>query len=76
MMVILPLKMGEMLWVIEACKTANAFFVPDNQGVTLEMSTPQEGQHHDLFEIQTLFNEICTILKEAGISLDGGGAKR
>ena len=35
------------------------------------MSTPQEGQHHDLFEIQTLFNEICTMLKEAGISLDG-----
>ena len=26
---------------------------------------------HDLFEIQTLFNEICAMLKEAGISLDG-----
>ena len=37
----------------------------------LAMSTPQEGQHHDLFEIQTLFNEICAILKQAGISLDG-----
>ena len=40
-------------------------------GVILGMSTPQEGQHHDLFEIQTLFNEICAILKKANINLDG-----
>ena len=26
---------------------------------------------HDLFEIQALFDEICTMLEEAGISLDG-----
>lgn len=26
---------------------------------------------HDLFEIQSLFYEICTTLKEAEISLDG-----
>ena len=37
----------------------------------LAMSTPQEGQHNDLFEIQSLFDEICTMLKEARISLDG-----
>ena len=37
----------------------------------LAMSTPQEGQHHDLFEIQSLFDEICTILKKADISLEG-----
>ncbi|MDR6564094.1 MULTISPECIES: hypothetical protein [unclassified Arcicella] len=43
----------------------------DNQGIILEMSTPQEGNHHDVFEIQFLFDEICTILKEATISLDG-----
>lgn len=33
------------------------------------MSTPQEGQHratnrHDLYEIQALFEEICSLLKE------------
>lgn len=55
----------------KACKTTNALFVSDSQGVMLAMSTPQEGQHHDLFEIQSLFDEICTILKKAGISLDG-----
>lgn len=51
--------------------TTNALFMCDNQGVMLGMSTPQEGQHHDLFEIQTLFDEICTMLKSAGINLKG-----
>ncbi len=37
----------------------------------LVMSTPQEGQHHDLFQIKELFEEICQLLKEAGIDLDG-----
>lgn len=55
----------------KACKTTNALFMSDNQGVMLAMSTPQEGQHHDVFEIQSLFDEICTMLREAGISLDG-----
>lgn len=55
----------------KACTTSNALFMSDNQGIILAMSTPQEGQHHDLFEIQTLFEQICSILKEAGINLDG-----
>jgi hypothetical protein len=43
----------------------------------LAMSTPQEGQHTerecsvDLFGIQELFEEICLLLKEAGINLKG-----
>lgn len=37
----------------------------------LSMSTPQEGQHHDLFQIQVLFDELCTLLKEADINLKG-----
>lgn len=37
----------------------------------MAMSTPQEGQHHDLFQIQELFDEICSLLKEAGINLKG-----
>lgn len=53
----------------KACNTTNALFMSDNQGVMLAMSTPQEGQHHDLFEVQQLFEEICTLLKEAGINL-------
>jgi transposase len=55
----------------KACNTTNALFISDNQGVILGMSTPQEGQHHDLFEIQTLFKEICELLKKAHINLNG-----
>lgn len=55
----------------KACNTTNALFLSDNQGVMLAMSTPQEGQHHDLFQIQLLFDEICTLLKEADIDLKG-----
>lgn len=55
----------------KACNTTNALFLSDNQGVMLAMSTPQEGQHHDLFQIQILFDEICSLLKEAGINLKG-----
>ena len=54
----------------KASKTTNALFISDNQGIMLAMSTPQEGQHHDLFQIQELFDEICTMLKKAGINLN------
>ena len=55
----------------KACNTTNALFLSDNQGVMLSMATPQEGQHHDLFQIQMLFDEICSLLKEAGLNLKG-----
>lgn len=60
----------------KAANTTNALFLSDKQGVILAMSTPQEGQHraanrHDLYEIQALFEEICSLLKEAGICLKG-----
>lgn len=55
----------------KACNTTNALYMSDSKGVILGMSTPQEGQHHDLFEIQTLFKEICDPLKKAGINLKG-----
>ncbi len=36
----------------KAEETSNALFLSDSQGVMLAMATPQEGQHHDLFEIR------------------------
>jgi hypothetical protein len=39
--------------------------------VMLAMATPQAGQHHDLFDIQLLFEQMCTLLKQAGINLQG-----
>jgi hypothetical protein len=40
----------------------------------LAMSAPQAGQHHDLFEIQTLFTQLTQLLEAAGIDLRGGPA--
>jgi hypothetical protein len=56
----------------KASKTTNALFVSDSQWVVmLAMATPQQGQPHDLYEIQPLFEPICSLLKQAGINLKG-----
>jgi transposase len=55
----------------KAAKTTNSLFLADNQGLMLAMATAQEGNHNDLFEIQTLFNQLTQLLQEAGIDLKG-----
>lgn len=55
----------------KATKTTNALFFSDSQGTLLAMATPQAGQHHDLFAIQVLFEQMCTLLKQANINLKG-----
>jgi transposase len=35
----------------KAAKTTNSLFLADNQGLMLAMASPQEGNHHDLFEV-------------------------
>lgn len=52
-------------------RTTNALFLSDNVGQPLAMATPQAGNHHDLFDIEALFEEMCKLLKEAGIDLSG-----
>lgn len=53
------------------CRTTNALFLSDKNGQPLSLATPQAGHHNDLFEIQTLFEEMCALLQEAGIDLRG-----
>jgi transposase len=55
----------------KATNTTNSLFIADNQGVLLAMATPQAGQHHDLFQIQELFEQMCELLKQAGVNLKG-----
>lgn len=55
----------------KAARTSNSLFLADNQGVMLAVATPQEGQHHDLYQIQPLFEQLCTLLTEADIDLRG-----
>lgn len=52
-------------------KTTNSLFLADNQGQMLACASPQAGGHHDLFNIETLFEELCGILSKAGINLKG-----
>lgn len=55
----------------KAAKTTNSLFLADNQGQMLACATPQSGKHHDLFNIQTLFEQLCEILIKAGIDFKG-----
>jgi transposase len=55
----------------KSCKTTNSLFLTDKQGVLLSISTPQEGQHNDLYQIRELFLELCKLLQESGLELDG-----
>lgn len=55
----------------KAARTTNALFVADNQGQPLAVATPQAGQHHDTFALETLFTELCDLLEAAELRLDG-----
>ncbi|WP_232325920.1 transposase [Spirosoma montaniterrae] len=55
----------------KAAKTTTSLFVADNAGVPLACATPQAGNHHDLFEIDKLFEELCLLLESVQISLKG-----
>ena len=53
----------------KAAKTTTSLFLADNTGVMLACATPQAGNHHDLFEIEQLFEELCSLLESARINL-------
>lgn len=55
----------------KASRTTNMLFLADNTGQPLACATPQAGNHHDLFDIETSFGELCALLEAAQISLDG-----
>ena len=57
--------------VRKASKTSNSLFLAENTGQMLALSKPQQAQHHCLCEIKTLFTELCSLLKEAGIETEG-----
>lgn len=55
----------------KAANSCNSLFLADNKGLMLACSCPVAGQHHDLYEIQQVFEELCALLKEAGIKTQG-----
>ena len=55
----------------KAARTTNLLFLADSSGQPLACARPQAGSHHDLFDIETSFGELCGLLEEAQISLEG-----
>jgi transposase len=55
----------------KAARTTNALFLADNQGQPLAVATPQAGQHHDTFQLEALFTELCQVLEAAGLNVNG-----
>ena len=55
----------------KAARTTNLLFLADNTGQPLACATPQAGNHHDLFAIETSFGELYDLVEEVRISLDG-----
>lgn len=55
----------------KAARTTNLLFLADSRGQPLACARPQAGNHHDLFDIETSFGELCALLEEAQIALEG-----
>ncbi len=52
-------------------KTTNSIFFLDNLGQILAFGSPKSGNFHDLNDIETILNEILTLLEEAKIDHKG-----
>lgn len=55
----------------KASETTNTLYFADNQGQMIACASPQEGEHHDLYNIKELFEELCQMLSSAGINVKG-----
>lgn len=55
----------------KAANSCNSLFLADNQGLMLACSHPVAGQHHDLFQIRQVLQELGELLQEAGLEIAG-----
>lgn len=55
----------------KAANCCNSLFMADNTGQMLVCSQPVAGNHHDLYEIEHVFQELCNLLEQAGIETQG-----
>lgn len=53
------------------CKTTNALYLTDNQGLPIAISSPVAGNHHDLYQIGNHLDELFQTLAKANIPIDG-----
>ena len=52
-------------------KTTNALFLTDKQGIPLAMSEPIDGNHNDLFNIESFFTKMIIDLEQSQIPING-----
>jgi transposase len=57
--------------IVKAANACNSLFLADNKGQMLACSLPVSGAHHDLYEIELVFKELCALLQAAGIQTEG-----
>lgn len=55
----------------KAARITNLVFLADKTGQPLACASPQAGNHHALFAIETSFGERCDLIEEAQVSLEG-----
>jgi len=55
----------------KAARTTNLLFLADSTGRPLACASPQAGNHHDLFDSETSFGKLCSLLEKTQISLEG-----
>jgi len=53
------------------CKTTNALYLSDRQGLPLAMSEPISGNHNDLHDIEVQFEVVTGTLEDAEIPVEG-----
>ncbi len=46
-------------------------FLTDRKGLPLAMSTPEAGNHHDLYDVDNKLKELFGGFEKASISVDG-----
>ena len=50
------------------CKTTNALYLVDRNGIPLAMSEPQGGNHNDLYEIENHVDELAKQMRRAALT--------
>lgn len=53
------------------CKTTNALYLTDRQGIPLAMSSPKSGGHHDVHDIEHVIESMLEDLGKSNIRTDG-----
>lgn len=52
-------------------KTSTALYFTDRQGLPLAMSDPISGNHNDLYDVESYFDQITQTLEKANIAIEG-----